>query len=533
MKGEPFKRCGGKDTHRKNLNQRCPRLSEKGHGAWYYRYSEPQGSNGARRQPIIGPFPTKTAAATDRIERLNRVVQGLPSYTDRTIKISENFDRWCETKRNISPATRQANTEVGKLYIKPGLGHLRLEDLRSQQLEDLHTAIRRIGRPSLEDDGISEILRRLLAARSNRIQSHRRISGARLRRIHDVVRAYLTHRARQEVIPRNPANHIELPAGRRPEGLVWTDERVERWLRTGRRPSKVMIWTPEQTGLFLDFAAKDRHYALWHLIAFRGLRRGEAIGLDRSEINQRKATITIRTGSGSGEEGDPGFDDFDEDDGQITTKNKKSRTISLDQGTLQVLRQHREHQLEQQGQLADLYEDSGRVFTDELGRPLVPKSVSQNFDRLVARYERIRRSPERARGRGVASTPQALASSYSTSERAVELALNGPPLPPVRLHDLRHGAASLTYRATKDLKLVSELLGHSGIQITADTYTTLFAEVDAAAAEAVAAMVPRTYPSGQVNSASDELSGSAVRTTCAPADIPDTNLGHLDPGLGL
>ena len=40
--------------------------------------------------------------------------------------------------------------------------------------------------------------------------------------------------------------------------------------------------------------------------------------------------------------------------------------------------------------------------------------------------------------------------------------------------------------------LVSELLGHSGIQITADTYTTLFAEVDAAAAEAVAAMVPRS-----------------------------------------
>jgi hypothetical protein len=43
-------------------------------------------------------------------------------------------------------------------------------------------------------------------------------------------------------------------------------------------------------------------------------------------------------------------------------------------------------------------------------------------------------------------------------------------LPPIRLHDLRHGAASLTYRATRDLKLVSEMLGHSGIQITADSY---------------------------------------------------------------
>ena len=291
-----------------------------------------------------------------------------------------------------------------------------------------------------------------------------------------------------------------------------------------------MIWTPEQTGRFLDFAAEDRHYALWHLIAFRGLRRGEAIGLDRSELNQQKATVTIRSGSSDGDNADP---DFDEDDGQVTTKNKKSRTISLDRATLQVLTEYRQHQVEQQQRLDVLFEDSGRVFTDELGRPLVPKTVSQNFDRRIARYEAIRRSPDRPRGRGVASTPQALASSYGTTPRAVELALTGPPLPPIRLHDLRHGAASLTYRATKDLKLVSELLGHSGIQITADTYTTLFAEVDAAAAEAVAALVPRTYQSGEVKSPSVGLENPAVRTLCAPADIPDTKFGHSDPGLSL
>jgi hypothetical protein len=113
------------------------------------------------------------------------------------------------------------------------------------------------------------------------------------------------------------------------------------------------------------------------------------------------------------------------------------------------------------------------------------------------------------------------------------LALAGPPLPPIRLHDLRHGAASLTYRATKDLKLVSELLGHSGIQITADTYTTLFAEVGAAAAEAVAALVPRTFPTGQVNSTSEALTEPGVHALCTPEDIPDIEKGHSDPGLGL
>jgi hypothetical protein len=63
---------------------------------------------------------------------------------------------------------------------------------------------------------------------------------------------------------------------------------------------------------------------------------------------------------------------------------------------------------------------------------------------------------------------------------------------------------------------VSELLGHSGIQITADTYTTLFQEVDTAAAEAVAALVPRD-----------------VRTTCAPADKPDAEVPRPGPELDL
>jgi hypothetical protein len=41
-------------------------------------------------------------------------------------------------------------------------------------------------------------------------------------------------------------------------------------------------------------------------------------------------------------------------------------------------------------------------------------------------------------------------------------------LPPIRLHDLRHGAATLTLATGADLKVVQDLLGHSSITITAD-----------------------------------------------------------------
>ena len=68
------------------------------------------------------------------------------------------------------------------------------------------------------------------------------------------------------------------------------------------------------------------------------------------------------------------------------------------------------------------------MFTDELGRPLVPKSMSQNFDRLVARYERIRRSPERPAAE-VSHRPHERSPrpNCSSTERAVELALTAPP----------------------------------------------------------------------------------------------------------
>jgi site-specific recombinase XerD len=65
--------------------------------------------------------------------------------------------------------------------------------------------------------------------------------------------------------------------------------------------------------------------------------------------------------------------------------------------------------------------ESGLVFTRENGAALHPEYVSRHFEHLT-------------RDGG---------------------------LPPVRLHDLRHGAATLALAGGADLKTVSEMLGHS------------------------------------------------------------------------
>ena len=62
-------------------------------------------------------------------------------------------------------------------------------------------------------------------------------------------------------------------------------------------------------------------------------------------------------------------------------------------------------------------------------------------------------------------------------------------LPPIRLHDLRHGAATLALASHTDLKVIQQMLGHSSIVTTADTYTSVLPETAHRAAQATADLV--------------------------------------------
>ncbi|MBB6550124.1 tyrosine-type recombinase/integrase [Nonomuraea rubra] len=65
-------------------------------------------------------------------------------------------------------------------------------------------------------------------------------------------------------------------------------------------------------------------------------------------------------------------------------------------------------------------------------------------------------------------------------------------VPPIRLHDLRHGAATPSLAAGNDMKTTSAMLRHSSLAMTSDLYTAVLPEVAHAAAEASAALVPRS-----------------------------------------
>lgn len=152
------------------------------------------------------------------------------------------------------------------------------------------------------------------------VPRHRRTVGAATKqRIRTTLRVELTDAIPQGLATVNMAKLVKLKPGRRPKALVWTDERAKAWqaayasevgaareCAAGRpvaafkiwlslpRPSPVMVWTPMQTGLFLDRATGHRLYALYHVVAFRGLRRGEVCGLPWEDIDLEAATLTVR-----------------------------------------------------------------------------------------------------------------------------------------------------------------------------------------------------------------------------------------------
>lgn len=160
--------------------------------------------------------------------------------------------------------------------LRPRIGHIRLDRLRVSHPSEMFDAIAEANVEIAEMDPF-----------------HRVVTPATRQRIRSTLRAALNTAIAQQLITFNPAPHVPMEAGKRPKALVWTEERILHWKRTGEKPSPVMVWTPEHTGLFLDHVAEDRLYALWHLIASRGLRRGEACGQRWTDTHLDESRATV------------------------------------------------------------------------------------------------------------------------------------------------------------------------------------------------------------------------------------------------
>jgi len=336
----------------------------------------------------------------------------------RALTVGDWLARWLASRRSPAASTVRGYAAHVRLYLAPYLGRVLLAELSAEHVQAMFTAITRhhqaLGSP---------------------------VTSATLSRIRATLRAALNAAVRRGLIGENPACRAELPRTRRPRAVVWTPARVEHWQHTGERPA-VAVWTAAQTATFLRSIQDHRMYAAYHLIALRGLRRGEAAGLRWCDVDLDGKTAVISQ-------------QLQQYDGHLTVCPPKTphsvRTIALDHTTVAALRAHRNRQRAEAARFRPGYQASGYVFTNLNGHPMAPDRLSRTFKKLAA----------------------------------------DAGLPPVRLHDLRHGAATLALAAGVDLRTVQDQLGHCSIVLTADTYISVLPEVARAAAEKVAALILR------------------------------------------
>ncbi len=205
--------------------------------------------------------------------------------------------------------------------------------------------------------------------------------------------------------------------------------------RVPRREMQVL--TPEQAQRFLEAAREDRLYALYAMLIGCGLRLGEALGQSWPDIDLDRGTVTVRR-------------QLCEVSGKLWLAEPKTerarRTVDLPAFVVDALRQHQER-MQAEGHLLN---DRLLVFVDTDGGP-------------------VHRSNLRRR------------SFLPLLRRA--------GIPRIRLHDLRHTAATLHLRQGTHPSIVAHMLGHSRVSMTLDVYSHVLPTMGAEAAKRMDALL--------------------------------------------
>lgn len=293
--------------------------------------------------------------------------------------VGQWLDIWTEEYLGgLKPATVTSYKATVRTHLKPGLGAIRLESLTAHTIQGLYNS---------------------LGAQEN---GGKALSAKTIKNVHGVLHKALQQAVSNGYIRFNPTDSCVLP----------------RVIKKDLQPLN-----EDQISTFLKAIKGHRLEDLFITTLFTGMREGEVCGLLWDCVDLEKGTMTInkqlqlvRNTRGEHQ--------------LLPTKNSKGRTITLAPSVIKVLRGVRRKQMENRLRYGECWENSGFVFTDELGRYLKPQAVRREFKKVV-----------------------------------VEIGC-----PDTRFHDLRHSYAVAAIKSGDDIKTVQENLGHATASFTLDIY---------------------------------------------------------------
>ena len=363
------KTAAGNGTIRKKTIMR----KGKQYTYWEARYTEgiDPGTGKQIQRSITGKTQKEVA------QKLKAVTTSIDDGTYTApckMTVAQWLDIWtAEYLGAVKPRTVDHYKGVVRSRIKPGLGAIKLDALTPHTIQSYYNGLSKEG-----------------------------LAPKTVKNTHGILHKALQQAVSNGYLKTNPADSCILP-------------------RPVRRELKPL--DEDLISAFLKAIQGHKFEDLFTVTLFTGMREGEALGLLWDCVDLTKGTITI----------DKQLQLIRGSKGQyqmVPTKNSKSRTISLAPSVIKVLRRIKAKQLENRLRYGDCWENSGFVFTDDLGKHFSASSVYKAFKRVVEEIG----SPD------------------------------------TRFHDLRHSYAVAAIKSGDDIKTVQENLGHATAAFTLDVY---------------------------------------------------------------
>jgi integrase len=324
---------------------------------------------------------TEREAIRKKNELMRELEQGTLA-TGPQRKLGEYLEDWIE---NVHKDKLRISTYVKYKkqlkYIAADLGNVWLQKLTPEQVRRFYT---RMGKKR-EDGGLG-------------------LSSKTIYEIHGLLHLALKNAVRWGYVSRNVCDLVDPPRIVSREATPLTLEQAQALLKRVREHRLEMLLT---------------------MAVVTGMRRGELLALRWSNIDlSRKTLLVLHTV------------DYIPKYGYIETEPKTAsgkRSVSLPPFLIDMLKQHRVRQLEQQLKQGETWENRDLVFPDLHGGYFNPNYLLRVFKKVL----------------GEAGIPQ------------------------MHFHDLRHSAATILLSMGVHVKVIQELLGHSDIDITLGLYSHL------------------------------------------------------------
>jgi integrase len=203
--------------------------------------------------------------------------------------------------------------------------------------------------------------------------------------------------------------------------------------------------TPDEARNYLKAAIGNRLEALFTVTVALGLRQVEILGLGWEHVDLVTGMLQVRRS-------------LQRIDGKLVLVETKSeegaRPLILPAVAIAALQRHRKLQTEDRAAAGREWKESGLVFTSTIGTPLDARSV-------IRRHHAI---------------------------------LKAAGIPRLRFHDLRHSAATLLLAQGVSPKYISQMLGHTQVAFTMQTYAHVIKEAQQQSADKMDAILNPVAP---------------------------------------